>query len=159
MKHIFLVSCVKRKQCRPAPAKELYLSDLFKKSRKLVEESKCPWFILSAKHGLLHPDKVICRYDETLNQMPKKEREAWAERVKAQMADNLPDAETVVILAGERYCEFLMEYLEERFGIANVKNPMKGMLIGKRKAWLKSVVSRETPWSYKCQNCDEGDKQ
>ena len=157
MKYVFLVSCVKKKQCCPAPAKELYLSDLFKKSRRLVEATKCPWFILSAKHGLLHPDKVICPYDETLNKMPQEKRKAWAEKVKAQMDENLLHAEAVVILAGERYYEFLMGYLEERFSSTNVKNPMKGMLIGKRLSWLKTVEAKF--WSCECQDSDEGDKE
>ena len=157
MKHVFLVSCVKEKQECPAPAKELYISDMFKKSRKLVEVTKCRWFILSAKYGLLHPDKVICPYDETLNKMTKKERKAWAEKVKEQMLANLPHAKAVVILAGKNYYEFLLPYLEERFGSANVKNPMKRMLIGKRLSWLKNADAKL--WSCECQDSDEGDKE
>lgn len=164
MKYVFLVSCVKKKQCCPAPAKKIYLSDLFKKSRRLVEATKCPWFILSAKHGLLHPDKVICPYNETLNQMPQESRKewkerlkAWAKKVKLQMVENLPDAEAVVILAGKNYYECLTAYLEERFGSANVKIPMEGMLIGKRLNWLDNAEAKI--WSCKCQDSDEGDKE
>ena len=156
MKHVFLVSCVKRKQCCPAQAKELYLSDMFKKSRKLVEATKCPWFILSAKHGLLHPDKVICRYDKTLKDMSGPERREWAEKVKAQMDDNLPHAESVVILAGKNYYKCLTAYLEERFGPANVKIPMEGLRIGEMLSWLKSAEAKL--WSCKCQDCDEWDR-
>ena len=157
MKYVFLISCVKRKQCCPAPAKELYLSDMFKKSRKLVEATKCPWFILSAKHGLLHPDKVICRYDKTLKDMSGPERREWAEKVKAQMDDNLPHAESVVILAGKNYYEYLIPYLEKRFGSANVKIPMKGLKIGEMLSWLNSAEAKF--WSCKCRDSDEGDKE
>ena len=157
MKHLFLVGCVKKKQCCAALAKELYISDMFQKSRKLAEATKCPWFIISAKYGLLHPDKVISPYDKTLNKMLKKERKAWAEKVKEQMLANLPHAEAVVILAAERYYEFLMPYLEERFGTANVKIPMKGLGIGRRLSWLKNADAKL--WSCECQDSDERDKE
>ena len=164
MKHVFLVSCVAEKQECPTPAKELYLSPLFQKSRKLVEATKCPWFILSAKHGLLHPDEVIYPYNETLNKMPQEKRKAWeervkawAEKVKAQMDNNLPDAKTVVILAGKNYYECLTPYLEERFGPANIKILMEGMRIGERLSWLNSAEAKS--WSCKCQDSDEADKE
>lgn len=134
---VFLVSCVKEKKKCKAPAKELYISDLFKKSRKLVEATKFPWFILSAKHGLLHPDKVICPYNEALNDMKPRQRKEWAEKVKKQMNANFPDTESVVFLAGKKYYEHLVPYLEER--PANVKILMEGMKIGKRLSWLKKA--------------------
>ena len=54
-----LVSCVKSKLPRPAPAKELYTSDLFRKERAVVEAEGWPWFILSAQYGLVHPGTEI----------------------------------------------------------------------------------------------------
>ena len=157
MKYVFLVSCVKKKRCSAVMAKKLYLSPLFQKSRKLVEATKCPWFILSAKHGLLHPDKVICPYNETLKNKCAPERREWAEKVKEQMIKNFPDAEAVVILAGKNYYECLLPYLKERFGTTNVKNPMKGMLIGKRLNWLDSAEAKF--WSCECQDSSERDKE
>ena len=157
MKYVFLVSCVKKKQKCPAPAKKLYLSPLFQKSRELVEATECPWFILSAKHGLLHPDKVIFPYNETLKDKSKSERREWAEKVKVQMSNSPPNAEIVVVLAGKNYYECLMPYLEERFGSANVKIPMKGLRIGEMLSWLNSAEAKF--WSCKCRNSDEGDKK
>ncbi|MGZ5227486.1 MAG: DUF6884 domain-containing protein [Burkholderiales bacterium] len=58
---IFLVSCVSRKAGMPLPARALYTSDLFRKVRAFVERAGGPWFILSAEHGLVHPDTVIAR--------------------------------------------------------------------------------------------------
>ena len=139
MKYVFLVSCVKKKQKRRAPAKELYCSDLFKKSRKLAEATKCPWFIVSAKYHLLHPDTIISPYEKTLKKMYKKERKDWAEKVRKQMLEELPRAEAIVLLTSKPYYEFLMPYLQERFGPANVKIPMDGMRIGERLRWLKSA--------------------
>ena len=44
-----------------------------------------------------------------------------------------------VLLTSKPYYEFLMPYLQERFGPANVKIPMDGMRIGERLRWLKSA--------------------
>jgi hypothetical protein len=46
-----------------------------------VESAGGPWFILSAKYGLVDPGQVIEPYEMTLNRMGRRERQAWAERV------------------------------------------------------------------------------
>ena len=66
-RRLFLVSCVKTKLPRRAAAKDLYISDWFRKARACVESTGCPWAILSAEYGLLHPDEVIRPYEKTLN--------------------------------------------------------------------------------------------
>src|SRR3546814_2942975 len=63
---VFLVACVAAKLDRPAPARDLYASPWFQKARAYVERQGGAWFILSAKHGLIAPETVIARYDETL---------------------------------------------------------------------------------------------
>lgn len=50
-----LVGCTSQKLKRPAPARELYVSSLFKKASAFAERSCDRWYVLSAKHGLLHP--------------------------------------------------------------------------------------------------------
>jgi hypothetical protein len=59
VKRVCLVSCVSSKAVRALPARDLYISALFIKARAYVESLRCPWFILSAEHGLVHPDAVI----------------------------------------------------------------------------------------------------
>ena len=115
MKYVFLVSCVKKKQKCRAPAKELYCSDLFKKSRKLAEATKCPWFIVSAKHHLLRPGKTISPYEKTLNKMYKKERKDWAEKVRKQMLEELPRAEAIVLLTSKRDKQRIWRYTQDFF--------------------------------------------
>lgn len=122
MKCVFLISCGKRKQSSAVPAAELYISTRFQRTRASVETTGCPWFVLSAKHGLLAPDEAVSPYDKTLNGKPSEVRRAWAEKVKKQMDSNLPHAEIIVILAGKYYYEYLIPYLKERF--ANVMIPV-----------------------------------
>ena len=45
-RRLFLVSCVKTKLPRRAVAKDLYISDWFRKARACVESTGCPWAIL-----------------------------------------------------------------------------------------------------------------
>lgn len=131
----FLVSCVSQKRNSGTKARDLYTSDWFKKARHFVEESGRPWFILSAEHGLLDPNSIVAPYERTLNGMSVAGRREWAMRVIAQMKDQLPPCDELVVLAGARYREFLMDYLRSR---ANVTIPLEGLRIGEQLAWLAS---------------------
>lgn len=131
---IYLVSCVSQKQAQASAARDLYVSDWFRKARQYAEASGCPWFILSAEYGLVAPDQVVAPYERTLNTMVVAKRRAWAKRVDRRLAEAVPELASVVFLAGERYREFLAEHLTER-GVA-VSVPMEGLQIGKQKRWL-----------------------
>ena len=138
MKRVFLLSCGRKKKDRRAQAGEMYTSPRFSKARELIAATECPWFILSAKHGLLSPDEMIEPYDMSLNNMPREECQLWAEKVKQQMDTHLPDADKVVILAGKRYFEYLLPYLEKRFAAVDI--PMKGLGQGEQLRWLNNVT-------------------
>ena len=129
-----LVSCVAKKLPRSAPARELYTSDLFRKMRGLVEARGWPWFILSAKYGLVAPGQVIEPYEKTLNTMRSAERRDWAEGCLGALGPRLADVKSVVFLAGAKYREFLAPALADR-GI-EVHVPMARLPIGKQLAWL-----------------------
>jgi len=136
----YLVSCVSKKQAAAACAKDLYVSEWFLRVRRYVEATGCPWFILSAKYGLIDPNQIIAPYEQTLNTMGVSERHKWAYRVQAQMAIRLLPAHRVVIFAGQRYREFLMDYLE-RFAVT-VQIPLEGLRIGEQLSWLEHHAAR-----------------
>lgn len=129
-----LVSCVGQKASSACSAKNLYLSDWFVKARRHVEAAGGPWFILSAEFGLVHPDTVIAPYERTLNTMGIAARRAWARRVISQMERDLPASDEIVVLAGARYREFLMDYLHAR--AQRVLIPLEGLRIGEQLSWL-----------------------
>lgn len=131
---VYLVSCVSLKREEQCQACDLYVSDLFRKARRFVEASGCPWFILSAEYGLVTPDQVIAPYERTLNTMGVAARREWAKLVAAQLTDAVPNLSRVVFLAGERYREFLARHLEGR-GV-EVSVPMRGLRIGEQLSWL-----------------------
>jgi hypothetical protein len=136
---VVLVSCVAAKQSSPTRASDLYRSTWFIKARKLVRSSGEPWFILSAEHGLLSPDALVAPYERTLNTMRASERRQWAQRVQLQMSHDLPVVQEVVVMAGHRYVENLMPYLQARF--SKVSLPLKGLGIGKQLSWLDHAAS------------------
>lgn len=135
-RRLFLVSCVKTKLSEPAAARELYVSDWFRKARACVERDGGAWRILSAKYGLVHPDDVIRPYEKTLNTMRVAERRVWARDVLKALEPCLANADTVVFFAGERYREFLEPSLGGR-GI-RLDVPMKGLSQGRQLAWLRA---------------------
>ena len=137
--NLHLVSCVGKKQPHSAPAKELYVSDWFLKTRAFVEAQGSPWFILSAEHGLLHPDAVTAPYEKTLNNMGADERRAWASTVMQTLEAHLAGVKTVAILAGQKYREFLEPLLRAR-GI-QVRVPMAGLRIGEQLRWLNARLA------------------
>ncbi len=132
---VALVSCVKKKQDRAAPAKDLYMSQLFRGLRQYAERHADVWYILSAEHGLLRPEQVVEPYDRTLNTMPKVERVEWAERVQQQLIDFLPAGAEIILLAGLRYREEIEPYLCKHGFSVSV--PLKGLKVGEQLQRLK----------------------
>lgn len=132
---ILLISCVSRKQNLACLAKDIYISDWFRKARQYAEASGCRWFVLSAKYGLVKPDQMIAPYNQTLNKMSVLERREWASKVFEELTLVVPEMPHVIILAGNRYREFLIRHLTDHGVLVSV--PMKGLGIGKQLSWLK----------------------
>ncbi len=134
---LFLISCVAEKAPAACAARDLYRSDWFNKARAFAEAAGRDYLILSAAHGVLDPRQEVAPYDATLNTMDRAERQAWAEDVMRQLRQRGQVGRPVVILAGERYREFLIPLLERASGDPHlVTVPMRGLGIGQQKAWL-----------------------
>ena len=137
---VILVSCVKEKRATRALAKDLYVSAWFRKARAYVESTGRPWRILSARYGLLDPEKTVRPYDRMLEALPSSERRAWANGVLAAFDDEFDGVASVELLAGEQYREFLQPGLEARGTVVLV--PMAGLRIGEQMAWLGQRTHR-----------------
>jgi hypothetical protein len=135
-----LVGCVKSKQAGAAPARELYTSPLFRGRRAWVERSCDSWFILSAKHGLVEPDRVLSPYDETLTDLPRAARRAWSVGVLQALKQALGDVSGVVIElhAGSAYLNHgLVAGLRERGAV--LERPVQGLSLGQQLAFYKQA--------------------
>jgi hypothetical protein len=133
-RRVVLVACCGKKLPYAAPARDLYQSELFRKSRRYAEQNGDQWLILSALHGVVHPDATVEPYDLTLNDMGADARRQWAAKVAAQLSDYRSDRLTV--LAGSAYCGWVDQF-------ANVTRPMEGLGIGQQLAYLLSTTTTQ----------------
>jgi hypothetical protein len=143
MKRIGLVGCVKSKLDRSAPARDLYTSPLFQGRRRFVENSCDRWFVLSAKYGLVDPDKVLQPYDRTLKQVGRAERRRWSAAVVSGLELELGAFRTVVfeIHAGDDYRKFgLEDGIRGRGG--QVVVPTHGLSLGQQLAFYRVQDSK-----------------
>lgn len=128
-----LVACTYAKRAEPAPARQLYdASDWFVKARAYVEACRLPWFIVSAKHGLVAPGVWLEPYDLTLSQLVKTEREAWAAGVVTSLSAQGLYGRPCLLLAGARYREAL--------GLPHAATPLAGLAIGMQKRRLLELT-------------------
>ena len=82
---MILIGCVRTKKATASVASELFASPLFEGRRRYAVGSGRPWYILSAKFGLLAPGDVIGPYDVYLAAQSPGYRTAWGEFVTAQL--------------------------------------------------------------------------
>ena len=134
MATICLVACARSKAASRAAAKDLYVSSLFRKASAFASEHFDRWYILSAKYGLLEPERVVEPYDKTLNNMTRQERKLWAREVLSDLLSRIAPGDEITFLAGQRYREHLMLWLSARGHSVHV--PLAGMRIGEQLRWL-----------------------
>lgn len=116
-----VIPCGKDKQAVPAPARNLYVGSSFRLARAAAMSTGLPWFILSAKYGLLHPDTVIAPYEVTYGRGSG----CPASTVRDQARDLIPTG-TVVSLCPLAYTDVLRAAI----GRDRVAAPLTGMRTG-----------------------------
>lgn len=140
---VLLVGCVKTKRPVAAPARDLYTSPLFIKRRRYAESSGRPWYILSALHGLVHPDAELEPYDMYLPEQPATYRREWALSVVRALIADLGDLDgrTVEIHAGSSYVDPLEPVL--RAAGAEPVAPLRGLTQREHLAWYRETTSAD----------------
>jgi hypothetical protein len=153
---IGIVGCGSQKLDRPAPARELYTSQLFRKSLAYAEQHCEVVYIASALHGLVELDRVLAPYDAThaSGNGSKKDRQRWGSQIGGRLVDRHGDDAHYIILAGEAYATPIRGHLEtykgfrdgpgatKWRGVASVLEPLKGMQVGERLAFLTAQIRR-----------------
>ena len=141
LRRVGLVGCVKQKAGTARPARDLYVSALFVGRRGFVERSCSEWWILSALHGLVHPDQVLEPYDMTLKDAGRAARRDWAEQVLADLDRRvgLKRGDEVEVHAGAEYRDWgLLDGLRAR-GV-EVTIPTKGLSLGRQLAFYAQTA-------------------
>ena len=133
MKKVVLISCVKKKKAlapgQTVAAKDLYESPMFRMAWQYAVNMKPDRiYILSAKHGLVAPDKKIGTYNQTLNDASVSERKRWsAEVLSALCREGLDlNRDQFVILAGKNYSQYLLPSLKH-YSLPYQENGCSGM--------------------------------
>ncbi len=119
------------------PARELFASGGFARARDRAVRSGHPWFVLSAKHGLLDPDDVVGPFAVLIGDQPAGYRSAWAEWVVVQLADRVRlSGVTVEVHGGVDFAQALKGPLERRG--ARTEIPLPG-------AWAAGPTDHDEP--------------
>ena len=125
---VTLIQCTNTKRTGRHKAKDLYdESNYFCIMREWARSTGNPWFILSAKHGLLEPMREIEDYNEVGLSVEQ------CEQIATELSDK--GVTEVLITAGKKYTDSLTPELE-RLGI-DVIEVCRGMMIGERMSELK----------------------
>jgi len=132
---LVLVGCAKTKASTASPARTLYQSSLFEKRRRYAETRGRSWYVLSAEHGLVHPDALLEPYDVALAEQSDDYRRAWAHWVAAKLrrVEGELHGRVIEIHAGAAYAGPLLPLL--RAAGAVVSQPTVGLRQGEQLAW------------------------
>ena len=141
---LVLIGCVKTKRAMRSAAKDLYDSPLWRCRRKYTESLGAPWFILSALHGLLDPDRCIDPYDLAMSDLRAGARRAWSVRVLDELMRRFPSmrGKLIEVHAGATYVDYGLEQGLRDAG-ATVHRPLVRVAgIGRQQAWYRRHTAR-----------------
>lgn len=135
---IALVGCSGSKLDHPAPARQLYTSQLFRSTIALAERSHDVVYIISAKHELVLLDQVIEPYNRVKTDLAKEWRVIWGLRVwSTVLARHQKVDRQIFIYAGKDYAQPI---IRAGFHQGSFQEPLAKMQIGQRLQWLRGQL-------------------
>lgn len=157
---VVIIGCVSQKLRKAAPARDLYVSDLFQARRAYAEARGVPWGILSALYEVVPPDRVIRPYNMTIKQALSKKRgggHGWAIGViqdcyqiaghETQVVGTgrnkrriFPEPLTIEVHAGIDYVRAIEELgvpMFDECANIHIEHPVAGMGIGEQKHFYR----------------------
>jgi hypothetical protein len=102
---LVVISCSGGKLDSPAPARDLYTGELFRRSVTWAESWDLPWCVCSALHGLVDPDATITPYDLRLADVINPDYDHLRFAIGAAITVRAP--RLVITLAGATYADLL----------------------------------------------------
>lgn len=144
-----LVACSAAKQPLRCTAENMYIGRNFRLSRELAQSLEADWWILSAKHGLIHPTTEIDPYDVTVPTRTGDDKERYlrlrariANRMFAQFPNDQP--RKMLVLAPKAYVALLPRRDLRKWEIGYYPDvayryilPLAGKGIGQQTQWIK----------------------
>ena len=110
----------------PTPAKDAYVSPLFKLHRRYAESFATEWRILSAWHGFLHPEQLIEDYEAKFLPSDLKPKNWWRLEGLCHQARRLPQYEHVILLGGRLYRDIAKRALLGVYLTLEISEPFRG---------------------------------
>jgi len=136
---IALVGCSGPKLDRPAPARQLYTTQLFRSTLALAETRHDVVYVISAKHELVALDQVVDPYDLVMADVAKEWRVIWGLRVWDSILLRHQGVDRqVFIYAGKDYAQPIRR---AGFHRATFHEPLAKMQIGQRLQWLRDQIA------------------
>lgn len=130
---IVLIACCKQKAPAPCRVRDMYCSQLFRKSVAWAESHGYPWAVLSAKHFLLLPDDVIHPYDVTLSKMSLHNRKVWSRTMREIISRGFRNTR-IIVLGGKLY--------RDAASLRDHEAPLAGLGIGQQLKWLTENTAK-----------------
>jgi len=102
-------------------AKDAYQGYTFRQGKKYAEKNKYPYLILSAKYGIINPDKSIGDYNKKLSS--KKEARKIKKKSKEKLNKIAEEYDEIFLIGGNKYYRKIFEDLnKEKFNYLKAKN-------------------------------------
>jgi hypothetical protein len=141
---IILIGCGKQKADASCRADEMYIGSLFRKRLEYARRSGWPFYIVSAKYGLIPPQTLIAPYDLTVSDLEPLELSAWslgvAQALLSQLSEPFDSSRFLVELhMGNEYAEPL-RILLPAVGV-NYDWPLRGLTQGQQMHWYTHNAS------------------
>lgn len=143
VRRVIVLGCVKTKRAGTWPARDLYTSPLWHGRRAYAEAAGVPWFIFSAKYGLLAPDDVVASYELKITTLSAAERRALGRRVVEDLERQVGPLSgvQVEVHAGQPYVDAIRDGLT-KCG-AEVRTPVAGIVgVGAQIRWYVETSPR-----------------
>jgi hypothetical protein len=129
---------------QPQPAATLFESTGFAAARDHAVRSGYPWFVLSAKHGLLDPGDVVGPFDVQIGDQSSGYRTMWGEWVVAQLASRVQLQDVVVeVHGGVDFAQPLRTPLAKRGAAVDIPLPVTWR--GTEATWQAHAEHEEAP--------------
>lgn len=142
---IGLVACCMTKLARPAPARELYISPLFRMSLAFAEARCERVYVASAEHDLVELGRVLSPYNRTLTTLTPAQRKLFGAAVARGLVDRHGDRFELLVLAGAAYIDPIRAAFARMGAHVEMREPLAGLQIGERLSFLKPATQPASP--------------
>lgn len=123
-----IIACGSKKLDHPATAGDMYVGALFRNARRAAEATGLPWWIMSAKYGIIPPDEMIEPYDMTYGKTTG--------RTPGEIATQLTGVPLPMwALVPARYADVLCQAI----GSSLIRAPLRGLSMGMQNRVFKNI--------------------